>query len=246
MNLPGTKHSGFPSSDLLSLNFIPSDNPAAIFGASRMDVIWSDYTKFFIGLISIVNPVGVVPIFVNITSFMTVPQRRRTGFLAAVSLGVILLVVQFTGSAILRFFGISLPSFRVAGGILILLIAISMMHAQLSRAKHTEEESQDAVDRDSVAVVPLGIPLLAGPGAISTVIVYAAQNTSVLHYIALSLVIVLVSVIIWVTFRSAVVIERILGRTGINVVMRIMGLIMTAVAVEFITNGLKQIFPVLG
>ena len=202
--------------------------------------------QFFIGLISIVNPVGAVPIFVNVTSSMTVMERNRTGFKAALALCIILGVVLFTGNLILQLFGITISSFRVAGGILILLMSISMMHAQISRARQTEEESQDAVDRDSVAVVPLGIPLLAGPGAISAVIVFANKGSSPLHYLVLGLVIVLVAVIVWASFRSAPYIEKMLGRTGINVVMRIMGLIMTAVAVEFIAGGLKQIFPVLG
>lgn len=207
---------------------------------------WTAYMQFFIGLISIVNPVGAVPIFVNVTSSMTVMERNRTGFKAALALCIILGVVLFTGNLILQLFGITISSFRVAGGILILLMSISMMHAQISRARQTEEESQDAVDRDSVAVVPLGIPLLAGPGAISAVIVFANKGSSPLHYLVLGLVIVLVAVIVWASFRSAPYIEKMLGRTGINVVMRIMGLIMTAVAVEFIAGGLKQIFPVLG
>jgi multiple antibiotic resistance protein len=207
---------------------------------------WTAYMQFFIGLVSIVNPIGAVPIFVNITSSMTRDERYRTGFMAAVALCAILCVVLFTGSAILKLFGITISSFRVAGGILILLMSISMMHAKISPTKQNEEESQVSPDRDSVAVVPLGIPLLAGPGAISAVIVFASRGTSPLHYLVLGVEIVLVAAIVWVSFRSAPYIERFLGKTGINVVMRIMGLIMTAVAVEFITGGLRQIFPVLG
>ena len=206
---------------------------------------WTAYMQFFISLVSIVNPLGAVPIFVNVTGSMSLEERRRTGFKASLALCVILGVVLFTGSFILRLFGITISSFRVAGGILILLMSISMMHAQTSRTKQTEEESRDAVDRDSVAVVPLGIPLLAGPGAISAVIVFANKGSSPFHYLVLGLVIVVVAAIVWASFRSAPYIEKLLGRTGINVVMRIMGLIMTAVAVEFIAGGLKQIFPVL-
>lgn len=206
---------------------------------------WTDYAGILIGLFSIVNPIGAIPVFINITGAMTPGDRRRTGFLASVSLCVILLVVEFAGNAILRFFGISIHSFRVAGGILILLTGFSMLNAQLGRTKHTEEESQDASERDSVAVVPLGIPLLAGPGAISSVIVYTAQDVSFLHYLVIAVVIGIVSAGSWAVFRSASVLDRILGRTGINVTMRIMGLIMTAVAVEFIAGGLRHIFPVL-
>ncbi len=207
---------------------------------------WSAYMQFLVGLVSIVNPIGAVPIFVNITNSMTRDERHRTGFMAAVALFSILIVVLFTGSAILRLFGITISSFRVAGGILILLMSISMMHAKISPTKQNEEESRDTVDRDSVAVVPLGIPLLAGPGAISAVIVFASRGHSPMHYIVLGLEIVLMAVIVWLSFRSAPLIERLLGKTGINIVMRIMGLIMTAVAVEFIAGGLKQIFPALG
>ncbi|MHB9027565.1 MAG: YchE family NAAT transporter [Candidatus Latescibacterota bacterium] len=207
---------------------------------------WPEYTQFLIGLISIVNPIGSIPIFLGIIGAMSLEDQRRTVFRTSIALWVILTVVQFSGNAILSFFGIGIPSFRVAGGILILLIAISMMHAQLSRTKHTEEESLDAAERNSVAVVPLGIPLLAGPGAISTVIVSASQGTSLFHHLAITLVITLVALTTWGVLRSATFIESLLGRTGINVVMRIMGLIMTAVAVEFIASGLKQIFPVLG
>ena len=206
---------------------------------------WSGYASFLIGLFSIVNPIGAIPVFVNITASMTAKDRHRTGFMAAVALFAILLVVEFIGTAILAFFGISISSFRVAGGILILLTGFSMLNARISRTKNTEEETQDAVERDSVAVVPLGIPLLAGPGAISTVIVYASQGASPAHYLVITVVIALVSVGSWLVFRSAPLIGNLLGRTGINVTMRIMGLIMTAVAVEFITGGLRQLFPVL-
>lgn len=206
---------------------------------------WSEYTGFLVGLFSIVNPIGAIPVFVNITSAMSETDRRHTGMNATLALFSILIVVEFSGNAILRFFGISISSFRVAGGILILLTGLSMLHAQLGRTKNTEEETQDAVERDSVAVVPLGIPLLAGPGAISSVIVYTAQGASFGHYIVIAVVIALVSLGSWGILRSAPVIAALFGRTGINVIMRIMGLIMMAVAVEFITGGLRQLFPML-
>lgn len=206
----------------------------------------SEYLKFFAALLAIVNPVGAIPIFINMTVDQDKGVRNKNGFMAAISMGLILVVVLFSGEAILRFFGISVGSFRVGGGILILLMAISMLHAKMSQVKQTKEEELDSAERDSVAVVPLGTPLLAGPGAISTVILYAQRYTSVSHYLSLLAVIVVLVLLTALAFRLAPTIARMLGKTGINVVTRLMGLVMAAVGVEFIANGLKQLFPVLG
>ncbi len=184
--------------------------------------------------------------FINLTADKAEGVRNKNGFMASISMGIILVIVLFTGDAILRFFGISVGSFRVGGGILILLMAISMLHARISRVKQTKEEGLDSAERDSVAVVPLGTPLLAGPGAISTVILYAQRYTSVTHYLYLLGIILLMVCLTFFSFRLAPAIARLLGKTGINVVTRLMGLIMAAVGVEFIANGLKQLFPVLG
>ena len=204
-----------------------------------------DYLKFFAALVAIVNPIGAIPIFINLTSDNSEKQRQGNALRASYATAVILLAVLFTGETLLSFFGISIASFRVGGGILILLMAISMLHARISPAKHTAEEAEDSVDRETVAVVPLGTPLLAGPGAISTVILYAQRHGSALHYTILAAVVIVISLSVFLSFRAAPVIAKYLGKTGINVVTRIMGLIMAAVGVEFIANGLKQLFPVL-
>ncbi len=206
---------------------------------------WVEYAKFFAGLLSIVNPVGSIPIFINLTANQSPVERQRTGFLASVSVLLVLGVVLVVGETLLRFFGITIASFRVGGGILILLMSVSMMNARLSGVKQTEEEAQDAAAKDSIAVVPLGIPLLAGPGAISTVIVYAHYESSLMHYLFLGAEILGVAGAVWICFRLAPLIASKLGKTGINVVTRIMGLIMAAIGIEFIANGLKQLFPPL-
>jgi len=206
----------------------------------------NEYFKFFVALLAIVNPVGTIPIFINLTANQDAPSRNKNGALASFSMGIILLVVLFSGEAILQFFGISVDSFRVGGGILILLMALSMLNAKMSNVKQTKEEELDSAERDSVAVVPLGTPLLAGPGAISTVILYAQRYTSVIHYLYLFGAIVLLVCLTALLFRMAPTIARLLGKTGINIVTRLMGLIMAAMGVEFIANGLKQLFPVLG
>jgi len=207
---------------------------------------FNEYLKFFVALLAIVNPVGTIPIFINMTASQDLPARNKNGSIAAVSMGIILLVVLFTGEAILQFFGISIDSFRVGGGILILLMAISMLNAKMSDVKQTKEEELDFAERDSVAVVPLATPLLAGPGAISTVILYAQHSASFLHYVLLAIAILVLACLTALLFRLAPAIARLLGKTGINILTRIMGLILAAMGVEFIAHGLKQLFPVLG
>lgn len=206
----------------------------------------NEYLKFFIAMVAIVNPVGTIPIFINLTANQDTVTRHKNGSVAALSMGLILVAVLFSGEAILRFFGITVGSFRVGGGILILLMALSMLHAKMSNVKQTAEEELDSAERDSVAVVPLATPLLAGPGAISTVILYAQRYDSVGHYLYLFGAIVLLAGLTLLLFRLAPTIARLLGRTGINIVTRLMGLIMAAMGVEFIANGLRQLFPVLG
>ena len=206
----------------------------------------NEYLKFFVALLAVVNPVGTLPIFINMTANQDKATRNKNSSIASLSMGIILVVVLFSGESILRFFGISVGSFRVGGGILILLMAISMLNAKMSNVRQTKEEQLDSFERDSVAVVPLGTPLLAGPGAISTVILYAQRHASTAHTLSLFCVIVLLSCFTFILFRLAPAITRLLGRTGINIVTRLMGLIMAAMGVEFIAGGLKELFPVLG
>ena len=206
---------------------------------------WSEYLKFFIGLVAILNPIGAIPVFINLTAQQSKTERAETAMIAGFSVGLVLLVSLVAGEFILRMFGISVASFRVGGGILILLMAISMMSATMSPARQTPEEARDAVLKESVAVVPLAIPLVAGPGAISTMILYANRSPGALHDIVLGIGAMLVAGVVWLMFRLAEPLAARLGRTGINVVTRIMGLIMAAIGVEFMANGLKQLFPVL-
>jgi multiple antibiotic resistance protein len=205
----------------------------------------TEYLKFLAALLSIVNPIGAIPIFIKLTDSQSLAERQRTCQRSAMTTALVLLTSLALGEAILAFFGITIASFRVGGGILIMMIAISMLHAQTSQTRHTAEEGEDSLERDTVAVVPLGIPVLAGPGAISTIILNAQRHASVSHYLFLMAEIVVVAGAVWLCLRSAPLIATLLGRTGINIVTRIMGLIMTAVGVEFIATGLKQLFPIL-
>ncbi|MBP8645378.1 MAG: YchE family NAAT transporter [Syntrophobacteraceae bacterium] len=203
----------------------------------------TEYLKIFTALLVIVNPIGALPIFVTLTSHQSERERRRTAVVSAVSTGVVLIVACLLGDSLLQFFGISVASFRVGGGILILLMAIAMFHAQPSASKQTPEEAAEAGEKADVAVVPLAIPLLSGPGAISTVIIYAHQMPDWKHGALLVALCPLIAFIVWLTLRLAVPIGNALGRTGINIVTRLMGLILAAIAIEVIASGVAVLLP---
>ena len=205
---------------------------------------YTEYTKMLIGLIAIVNPIGAVPIFISLTTGLDDKDRRTIYRTTTWAVFLILMAALILGEAILDFFGITISSFRVAGGILILLMAISMMHAKTNTGiKRTDEEARESEQMKSIAVVPLAIPLLAGPGSISTVILYAHREPGLLHYLIISGVIFIVCALLFFAFRSVKYISRYLSQTAVNVFARIMGLILAAIAIEIIAGGLKGLFP---
>ena len=207
---------------------------------------YTEYTKFLIGLLAIVNPFGAIPIFVALTSDVKESERKRIARIIVVAVTTILLVSLMFGERVLHFFGITINSFTVGGGILILLMAISMVQARISPVSHTEEEAQESESKTSVAVVPLAMPLLAGPGAISTVILYAHKDAGVSHYLMMGIDILILAGVLWTVLQLVPWISRHVSQTGINIFTRIMGLILMAIAIEFIANGMKGLFPVLG
>jgi multiple antibiotic resistance protein len=206
---------------------------------------WAILLKIGIALFAIVNPIGSVPVFMSATSGWKKAERAKTAKTAAFTVFIVLTLAAFIGDQILDFFGVSIPSFQVGGGILLMLIAISMMHAKQSVAHQTLEERQTLAEKKVIAIVPLSIPLLAGPGAISNIIIAAQQNSSVTGHLSLIIPIFFVCLIIWLVLSLSVVIANKLGTIGINIVTRIMGLILAAMAVEFIAHGLAGLFPKL-
>ncbi len=206
---------------------------------------YAEYIKIFIGLLAIINPLGVIPLFISMTADQNNIQRRRTINRVAIGVSIILLVTLFFGELLLAFFGITVASFSVGGGILILLMAIAMLHAKTSHIRQTDEEASESIDKESVAIVPLAMPLLAGPGAISTVILAAHKSSGISHHIIIALGVILLSLLVWSVLRLSPWIADRISATGINIFTRIMGLILAAIAVEFIANGLKGLFPAL-
>lgn len=207
---------------------------------------WAEYTKFILALLVIVNPLGAVPIFAVMTAEASAVERKHIAFIASVAVAIVLIVAAIGGQPLLAFFGITIASFKVGGAILILLLAISMMHASPTGEKQTPEEAKEAIDKESIAVVPLAIPLLAGPGAISTTIIYTTERSSLAHTGLIISGCVLISLVTWGALRAAIPVGRWLGKTGINIAIRIMGLLLAAVAVEIFASGLLVLFPGLG
>ncbi|MFI3245520.1 MAG: YchE family NAAT transporter [Ferrimonas sp.] len=203
------------------------------------------YFKFFLGLIAVINPIGLLPVFVTLTSHQTEPERQRTGMIANFAVVIILITTMLAGQTILDMFSISLPAFRIAGGTLILVIAMSMLQGKLGEVKHNQAEDRESATKESVAVVPLALPLMAGPGAISSVLVFSAQYNQPVEQLGMVACIVIFGLMSWGVFRLAPVIFKLLGQTGINVITRIMGLLMLAIGVEVMAAGLKGLFPIL-
>ena len=205
--------------------------------------------KPLITLLAIVNPLAIVPFFIHYTQGFTQEQRVHTVWVSAFSAFVVIAISALLGLQILAFFSISLASFQVGGGMLLLTSALNMLNAQPAEAKTNTHEMQDGAEKAamgaSIAVVPLTIPLLTGPATMSTVVIYADKAKTVLRTTALVGYGVVVALATAICFSLAEPIARFLGKTGINVMTRLMGLILAALAVEVMTDGLTKLFPVL-
>ncbi|MEY2342490.1 MarC family protein [Acidithiobacillus sp. IBUN Pt1247-S3] len=200
--------------------------------------------RTLIALLAILNPIGAVPIFIALTNDESPAQRLQTAKIAARAVAVVLLISAFLGEYILRFFGISIAAFQVAGGMVLMLLAFNMLQAKSGgRYKHTPEEAAEGMQKEAVAVVPLAIPLLAGPGTMVTVIIAHHRSSSWLASGLLVVDILIISLVAYGALRLAEPLTRRMGVTGINISTRIFGLILAAIAVTFLANGLSTLFP---
>ena len=205
--------------------------------------------KPLVTLLAIVNPLAIVPFFIHYTQGFTPEQRRQTILVSSFSTFVVVAVSALAGLQILEFFGISLASFQVGGSMLLLTSALNMLNAQPAESKSNSTDLEDGAEKAaqgaSIAVVPLTIPLLTGPATMSTVVIYAEKAKTVLQLGALIGYGVVVSLTTLLCFSLAAPIARVLGKTGISVMTRLMGLILAALAVEVMSDGLIKLFPVL-
>ena len=203
--------------------------------------------KPLIALLAIVNPIGVLPFFIHFTEGFSREQRRRTIRVAAISAFMVIAVSALAGLKIIEFFGISLASFQVGGGMLLLMSSLQMLNAQPAESRKADfAEGGDKVDAgDSIAVVPLTIPLLTGPATISTMVIYAEKTR---HWWELAILVgygIVIGLAVWIAFSLSGRIARAIGKTGINVMTRLMGLLLAALAVEVMSDGLVKLFPAL-
>jgi multiple antibiotic resistance protein len=204
-----------------------------------------DSFKTFISLLALVNPLGAIPFFISFTAGNTHAERRKIVRIASITVASVIAFTTLLGEQVIAFFGISVNSFQVGGGIIMLLMAISMINAQPGGTKTTPEETVEGELKDNIAVVPLAIPLLTGPGTISTVIIYSDKANGFVGLMTLIAAGVVIALVTFVALSAAEPISRVLGRTGINVATRLMGLMLAALGVELIVEGLTALIPAL-
>lgn len=198
--------------------------------------------KELISLLTILTPFSVLPAYVTLTARMSDTKRRQALRKTLVTVLITLLFFQWTGLYVFRVLGIELPSFQIAGGLIIASMAWSMLHANLSRIQTTHSEDEEGMEKEDFSIVPLAIPMLSGPGAITTVILLSQQQKNLHNDLSLTALIIVSTLLLYPIFRLAHPLFKHLGMTGTRVLTRIMGMLLLAIAVEFIVKGIIQSF----
>jgi len=194
-------------------------------------------------LLVVVDAPAAIPIFLSMTASDSAAHKRATAFRAALAAGLVLAAFAAAGGLLFRVLGISLGAFRIAGGILLFLLAVDMLRAEPSRQRTSPEEEAEGLERPDVSIFPLAIPMLAGPGATSTVMVLVSRAERPWQYLVVFAAIALTQLASYGLLRGALRVERRLGRTGMNVIQRVMGLILAATAVQFVVEGISAVLP---
>jgi len=202
----------------------------------------NEYLRFLVTLTAVVDPFLAVPFFLALEAARSASAQRALARLVAITVFAVLAVAVFAGEGLLQLMGASLPSFRVGGGLVLLLMALAMLNAQAGGVRQSQAEARELESGAQSGVVPLAIPLLAGPGAISTTII-AAERGGIAHQLVLLACIGMVCLVTWAALRRAHAIAARLGVTGLNIATRILGLLLAAMAVQTMAEGLKELFP---
>jgi len=205
----------------------------------------AEYLRFVVTLGAVVDPFLAIPFFLVFTRGRTTDDRARLARLIVVTVFLVLACSTFLGEALLELIGASLSAFRVGGGLVLLLMALAMLNAEAGGVRQSQAEANELAAGEVHGVVPIAVPLLAGPGAISSCII-AAERGALTHQIAIVACIAAVCLISWIALRRADVIAKVLGVTGLNIATRILGLLLAAMAVQTMADGLKGLFPGLG
>jgi len=195
-----------------------------------------------IPLVIIMDPLGNLPFFLTFTANKSTRERHRIATISTVTAAIILLFFALTGNMVLDFFHISLPAFQLAGGFIFFIYSLQMLALIPSGLKTSDEEEHEAISKENVALVPLATPFLAGPGAITAVLVWRGQSTTIPSIILFLIAIPLACFVVYLIFRFGQQISRLLGVGGIRVLTRLMGLLLSVIAAQFIVSGLRQIF----
>jgi multiple antibiotic resistance protein len=196
----------------------------------------------FTSVFFIVDPFAVIPTFLAMTARDTPPQRRVLARRGAWTCAITLILFALGGSLIFKLFGITIGAFKIAGGVLIGLNALDMVQARRSQQRETAVETAEGIQKDDIGIMPLGVPMLAGPGAISTVMVLALGARSVAATVTIYVSIVLTAVLTYFVLSTASVVEKRLGQTGMRILTLLMGLVLCAIAIQFIIDGIKLSF----
>ena len=207
---------------------------------------WVMYKKIFVALLFMVDPVAAIPTYLSATEGESKAERRKTARTAAFAVACVLILFSLAGEHILALFSISISSFRVAGGMILMMLAFSMLRGSAGPTKQRPQEAAEAIEKENVGVIPLAIPLMAGPGAMSSMIVYSHQDPSVEHQGMLVGIVLVIALIAWLSLLSAEWIRKGIGQTGMNIMTRIMGILIAAIAVEFVAAGMVGLMPGLG
>ncbi len=189
----------------------------------------------------LVDPFAAIPSFLSITAGDTIQQKHRTAKRAAITCFVVLSTFALIGSYIFKLFGLTLPAFEIAGGLILLLVGLEMLQARRSTTQETPRETEEGIEKAEAGIVPLGIPMLAGPGAISTVMVLMGPHFQLWRAVAIFGAITFTAVISYIVLRGAERVGRFMGDTGIRIMMRVMGLLLTAIAVQFFLKALEDL-----
>src|SRR6201992_1105361 len=214
--------------------------PASI----AINTLHSNYVRFSVLAVSsiffLVDPFAAIPAFLAITAGSDAKRQKRMARKGALTCLIVLVTFALAGKLIFRMFGITLPAFELAGGLILLLIGIDMIEAKRSPTQESSDETLEAAAKEDAGIVPLGIPMLAGPGAISSVMVLVGQAPNHWQLFAIFASIAITAVASYGVLSGADQLRRVLGETGIRILVRIMGLLLVALAVQFFVNGLTD------
>ncbi len=188
----------------------------------------------------LVDPFTVIPLFLSITADSPPQERRFMARRAAWTCAIVLATFAVAGSLIFKMFGITLPAFKIAGGIILLQIGLDMLQARQSSTKATPAETEEGASKADASIIPLGMPMLAGPGAISTVMVLVGESHSVWQHAIIYTMIAATAVASYIVLNGAGRVQRYMGQTGLRILTRMMGLLLVALAVQFVANGLTD------